>query len=114
PILCNMLEIPSTEKMEINCQKIISDFNLKILILTCGSHGSYVFTPNIISSLPTPKVNVKDTVGAGDAFTAAFTAAPYKSRDIKKSHEFAVTYSAHICTHNGAMPFVSTEWQNEL
>lgn len=62
-----------------------------MLILTCGANGSYVFTPEIVSFLPTPSVKVKDTVGAGDSFTAAFvssilegstvgkrTAAPFK------------------------------------
>ena len=51
------------------CRNILTKYNLSMLILTCGVNGSYVFTPDgEISELGTPKVEVADTVGAGDSF----------------------------------------------
>ncbi|MFR6633681.1 MAG: PfkB family carbohydrate kinase [Alistipes onderdonkii] len=40
------------------------------MILTCGAVGSHVFTPDGMSHVATPHVEVADGVGAGDSFTA--------------------------------------------
>jgi fructokinase len=77
-----------------------------MLILTCGTNGSYVFTPGEVSFLETPKVNIADTVGAGDSFTAAFCASILKGKSIREAHKLAVEVSAYICTQSGAMPIL--------
>lgn len=51
------------------CHQLIDRYELKMLILTCGATCSYVFSPSDISKQLTPKVQVVDTVGAGDSFT---------------------------------------------
>ena len=75
-----------------------------MLVLTCGVNGSYVFAPNIQSFQETPKIDVADTVGAGDSFTAAFTSAILAGKCIPEAHKLAVEVSAYVCTQNGAMP----------
>ena len=61
--------------MEEQCRQILMRYpKLRIVILTCGAIGSYVFTADETSYIPTPKVEVADTVGAGDSFTATFVA----------------------------------------
>ena len=75
-----------------------------MLILTCGINGSYVFTPGNVSFQPTPKVEVADTVGAGDSFTAAFIASILKGKTVPEAHSCAVRTSAFVCTQQGAMP----------
>ena len=85
---CNILKINDEELVTISrifgypgidlqdkCWILLAKYNLKMLILTCGTNGSYVFTPGVVSYQDTPKVPVADTVGAGDSFTAAFTSA---------------------------------------
>ena len=62
------------------CRKLLDDYDLKILILTAGACGSYVFSGEFESFVPTPRVEVVDTVGAGDSFTAAFCASLLKGR----------------------------------
>ncbi len=79
-------------------------YNLDMLVLTCGVNGSYVFAPNIQSFQETPKIDVADTVGAGDSFTAAFTSAILAGMCIPEAHKLAVEVSAYVCTQNGAMP----------
>lgn len=116
---CNILKINDEELVTVSrmfgypdiglqekCQILIGKYNLKILILTCGINGSYVFTPGHVSFQPTPKVEVADTVGAGDSFTAAFTAAILKGNTIEEAHALAVQTSAYVCTQNGAMPLL--------
>ena len=86
------------------CLWLINNYNLDMLILTKGINGSFIFTCNEVSFLPTPKVQVVDTVGAGDAFTAAFVASHLYGNPVSESHRFAVDVSAYVCTQQGAMP----------
>lgn len=114
---CNVLKINDEELVTISrlfsypgidlqakCRMILSEFNLKMLILTCGTNGSYVFTPDETSFQPTPKVPVADTVGAGDSFTGSFCASILKGKSIFEAHKLAVEVSAYVCTQRGAMP----------
>ena len=86
------------------CEKILADYNLKMLVLTCGTNGSYVFAPGLTSFQETPKVTVADTVGAGDSFTGSFCAAILSGKPMEEAHKRAVQISAYVCTQNGAMP----------
>ncbi|WP_346711718.1 carbohydrate kinase [Phocaeicola plebeius] len=114
---CNVLKINDEELVTVSrmfgypgidlqdkCWILLAKYNLKMLILTCGVNGSYVFTPGNVSFVETPKVNVADTVGAGDSFTATFVASILKGKTVREAHELAVEVSAFVCTQNGAMP----------
>lgn len=92
------------------CFDILKKYNLRMLILTCGVNGSYVFTPDgDISEQGTPKVTVADTVGAGDSFTATFVSSLLLGKTIREAHERAVKVSAFVCTQHGAMPTIPEE-----
>lgn len=114
---CNILKINDEELVTVSrmfgypgidlqdkCWILLAKYNLKMLILTCGVNGSYVFTPGNVSFVETPKVEVADTVGAGDSFTATFVAAILKGLCVQEAHKLAVKVSAYVCTQNGAMP----------
>ena len=115
---CNILKINDEELVVINrmygyegldmrssCEKIRSEYNLKMLVLTCGTNGSYVFTDDGLTSFQdTPKVEVADTVGAGDSFTGSFCASVLNGKPVQEAHKKAVEVSAFVCTQNGAMP----------
>ena len=94
----------TAEMAEKTCRRLIADYGLKMLVLTCGAVGSYVFSNEEKSYLATPKVTVADTVGAGDSFTAAFIASLLLGKDLKTAHQKAVEVSAYVCTCKGAMP----------
>ncbi len=103
-IVSQMFDYPQ-DTLAARCMMLVKAFNLKMVILTCGEHGSFVFwRDNLFSFMPTPEVQVADTVGAGDSFTAAFCAALLKGKSIEEAHEFAAELSAFVCTQNGAMP----------
>lgn len=120
---CNVLKINDEElvligrmfgypglDIENKCWLILGKYNLDMLVLTCGVNGSYVFTPGRMSFQPTPKVNVADTVGAGDSFTGAFCAAVLCGKTVEDAHKLAVEVSAFVCTQNGAMPDVKSHF----
>lgn len=115
--LCNILKINDEEltivsdmlgygkmSQEEACRRLLRDYGLHIVILTCGVDGSYVFTVNATSFLPTPMVEVADTVGAGDSFTGAFVASLLIGKSVTEAHRKAVDVSAYVCSQHGAMP----------
>ncbi len=119
---CNILKINDEELVTVSrmfgypgidlqdkCWILLGKYNLKMLILTCGINGSYVFTPGHVSFQPTPLVEVADTVGAGDSFTAAFIASILKGKSVAEAHACAVRTSAFVCTKKGAMPILPPE-----
>ena len=116
-IKCNVLKINDDEvvlvaklfgwedKPEVEIARhLMQVYQLNIVVLTKGTDGSYVFTADETSFLPTPIVEVADTVGAGDSFTAAFVASLLKGKSIVEAHQKAVDVSAYVCTQHGAMP----------
>lgn len=98
-----MLGLPDGPQQS-RAKALLSMFGLKALILTCGATGSHVFTSEETSYIATPQVEVADTVGAGDSFTAAFVSGLLKGLDIRQAHRLAVETSAFVCTQEGAMP----------
>ena len=122
---CNVLKINDEElvligrmfgypglDIENKCWLILGKYNLDMLVLTCGTNGSYVFTPGTMSFQPTPKVEVADTVGAGDSFTGTFCASILDGMSVAEAHKRAVHVSAYVCTQNGAMPVLPEEVKN--
>lgn len=114
---CNVLKINDEELVAVAemfgcrtlsqedvCRKLVDDFGLRMLILTCGTDGSYVFSADEMSFQNTPEVMLADTVGAGDSFTGAFIASILKGMSIPEAHKRAVEVSAYVCTRSGAMP----------
>ena len=124
---CNVLKINDEELVAVSrlfgypgidlqdkCWILLAKYDLKILILTCGVNGSYVFTPGHVSFVETPNVAVADTVGAGDSFTAAFVSAILRGLSVSEAHKLAVNVSAYVCTQNGAMPILPDNFITKL
>ena len=124
---CNILKINDEELVTVSrmfgypgidlqdkCWILLAKYNLKMLILTCGVNGSYVFTPGEVSFVETPHVQVADTVGAGDSFTATFVASLLSGKSVREAHQLAVEVSAFVCTQNGAMPVLPAELKVRL
>lgn len=115
---CNILKLNNEELIELKgmydamsldddafCIKLQRLYNLKIVILTRGENGSSVYYENEINFEPTPTVEIVDTVGAGDSFTAAFLASLLKGKTIIEAHRQAVETSALTCTKKGGAFF---------
>lgn len=110
-IVSRMLELQGLD-IESKCRQLLADYNLRMLVLTCGVNGSYVFTAGDMSFQETPKVDVADTVGAGDSFTGTFCASILNGKSVADAHKLAVEVSAFVCTQNGAMPEIPSKYKN--
>ena len=111
-VLSRMFGYPGIDLQD-KCWILLGKYDLKMLILTCGVNGSYVFTPGRVSYRDTPRVPVADTVGAGDSFTAAFVSCLLRGLPVEEAHHRAVRTSAYVCTQPGAMPVLPRELTEE-
>jgi fructokinase len=102
PVVAGLLGISGTDE-ELLLQ-ILKMFGLKLIALTKGANGSLLFTEKEHSFMEVPKVEIADTVGAGDSFTAVLVAGLLQNQDLKKIHEKATQIAAYVCTQKGATP----------
>ena len=89
---------------ELQLDQILRHFNLKYVVYTLGSKGSIIISDKERSYAEVPKVQIADTVGAGDSFTAIFIAGILKGVPLKKIHNRATEIAAYVCTQKGATP----------
>jgi fructokinase len=77
---------------------------LELAVLTRGDKGSLLLSPGTVSDLPGKSVEVVDTIGAGDAFTAALVLGYLKQWPLDEINGYAATVAAYVCSQSGAMP----------
>lgn len=79
-------------------------FDLKCVALTRGGQGSLLLSHGRASDHPGVPVSVVDTVGAGDAFTAALTVGMLAGWDLDDINQRANEVAAHVASCTGATP----------
>jgi len=86
------------------CRTLLDTYHLTYVVLTAGDKYSTIYGTDEMSRMETPRVQVADTVGAGDAFSGAFVAGLLAGKTLRKAHEQAVETAAFVCTKTGAWP----------
>jgi|WetSurMetagenome_2_1015567.scaffolds.fasta_scaffold30551_2 fructokinase len=99
---------------EFLCRKLLDNYELKLLAYTRGANGSYLYSQDDKSYIKTHVANVKDTIGAGDSFTAALMVSLLSGYKLSECHSLAVEISAFVCENSGAMPEYSKELWNRI
>lgn len=97
-----------------SAQKLIDAFNLKLVCVTRGGHGSLLVTKDAVSEHAGFHVKVADTVGSGDAYTAGLVheylkvashdSASPDSINLDSMNEVANRVGAWVASEVGAMP----------
>jgi len=96
--------------MSEHAEWFIKEFDLKMLILTCGAQGSRIYAEEKEHVCESRKIEVVDTVGAGDAFTAMVVVGLLSGLPTATLHKRASELAAFVCTQSGATPkFVRNE-----
>lgn len=83
---------------------IFKKYPVKIIIITRGSRGVEIRTPELAKVLDVVDVPVKDTVGAGDAFSAAFIMEYLSSGDVVRAAEKGNELGMYVVSRTGAVP----------
>lgn len=103
PIVTELLEMKGDNIIE-TAKKLCQRFDLKLLCVTRGSNGSLLISETEVSDFGGLKIEVADTIGAGDSFTAAMTHGILRGWDLYKINKFANQVGAFVASKTGAMP----------
>ena len=81
---------------------LLSAYPLELVVLTRGERGSLIFSHNETVESPAARVEVADTVGAGDAFTAVVAVGLLRKRSLRHINTVANQVAAFVCAQHGA------------
>lgn len=82
--------------------RALRDFGPSVVVLKAGQDGCYVAADDTVFHQPGYKVEVVDTVGAGDAFVAAFIAGYLRGGNLRECAALANAMGAAMVTRRGA------------
>jgi fructokinase len=109
PLLKPLLQIntASGEDGEISfCRSLINKFDLRLVCITRGANGSFLCSPDGYHQHPGFHVQVRDAVGAGDAFTAGLAHELLRDGSLPEMNDLANRMGAWVASCEGAMPEV--------
>ncbi|GAH16686.1 unnamed protein product, partial [marine sediment metagenome] len=104
PILIDLLGYQKKESEEELCRLLIEKYGLDLVCLTKGRNGSLLVNERETVKYPGRKVTVIDTVGAGDAFTAALAIQYLKGSSLERISEAANKLGSWVASQAGATP----------
>ncbi|HYO99902.1 MAG TPA: carbohydrate kinase [Pyrinomonadaceae bacterium] len=97
----------SAETEERMARRLLDQFKLELVAITRGARGSLLVSGEAVSDHPGVRVQVKDTIGAGDAFIAALTHYYLRRTPLPVVGEAANRMGAWVATQAGATPALS-------
>jgi fructokinase len=103
PVICEMFEIEGADEKE-KARNLYHHFDLNFLCLTRGANGSLLISGDETDEHFGIKIKIADTIGAGDAFTAAMTHGILREWNVKRINDFANKTGAFVASQTGAMP----------
>ena len=103
PKICGQFEIAGANENE-RVRNLREKFDLRLVCLTRGANGSLLLTENEFNENSGVKIKVTDTIGAGDAFTAALIHGFLRGWNLEEITIFANKVGAFVASQTGAMP----------
>lgn len=103
PVVARLCALGQGSEKEL-MRALVDKFALRMAVLTRGPRGALLRTPSMEVDSPAPPVTVADTVGAGDAFTAALLVELLKGQTLDDAAKKANAVAAYVCTQPGATP----------
>jgi fructokinase len=91
------------------CERWCDQYKCRTVCVTLGERGCAIYHDGVFTESPAIKVKVADTVGAGDAFAAAFVHGMGEGWPIDRCAAFANAVAALVASRAGAIP----EWTIE-
>ncbi|MEC7429392.1 MAG: carbohydrate kinase [Planctomycetota bacterium] len=102
--VCAVFEIDLRQGLEAALRCLMELGQLKMIVVTRGSEGALLLTTDEISVQAGIPTEVIDTVGAGDAFTAAFLIRELQGSARSQNLLESCMVAAEVCSHAGAVP----------
>lgn len=102
PVVAGLLNLPGGPRAQMT--ELARRYGLRAVACTRGGRGSWLLADGRWSEHPGTPVQVVDSVGAGDAFTAAMTLGLLAGWDLDRVNEQANQVAACVCGQAGATP----------
>lgn len=112
PVLATLFDLGIRPQQQI--ERLARLFELQVVVLTRGPQTSLIYQDGHWSEQGAEPVQVVDTVGAGDAFTAALTMGLLNRMDLDEVHAFAAQVARFVCSHAGATPALPAPLRNKF
>ena len=112
PMLAEMFALAGDSRAQLAA--LAQRFELRAIALTRGAHGSLLLAEGTWSEHAGLPAKVVDAVGAGDAFTAAWTLGLLARQPLDEINVRANQLAAYVCTQPGATPQIPRDMNTEL
>lgn len=106
-VVSGLFSIRGGEKEAV--EHLIRNYRLRLVAVTRGSKGAVLYCRKGVYSARGRKARVVDTVGAGDAFTAALVMGLLKGLKMETISNLANRLAAYVCSQQGATPILSPD-----
>lgn len=93
---------------ESQLRALLEKFDLTLVAMTCGAEGAMLVSSAETVRQPGIPTLVRDTVGAGDSFTAAMVIGLLRGDDLKETARSACETASAVCAMDGAVPLVQS------
>ncbi|MBK8002739.1 MAG: carbohydrate kinase [Gemmatimonadetes bacterium] len=103
PVVARLCDVVG-DTPEVQLAGLMSKYGLALAALTAGPRGATLLTPTAAVAAPAPATRVTDTIGAGDAFTAALLVGLLSGASLSAVATRANAVAAHVCSQPGATP----------
>jgi fructokinase len=111
PKVLALLGLPPEEKpgaLRLTAERMLEEFPLlQMVAVTRGARGSVLVTREEWHEHPGISIRVTDTIGAGDAFTAAITHYLLRGAGVAELSEAGNRWGSWMASQAGAMPALS-------
>jgi fructokinase len=104
PVVAKLLNLPFIYDETRAAQWLREKFGPKLVCITRGARGSLLVGEGETSEHPGYRVHVADTVGAGDAFTAALVYHYLRGTSVATLNEAANRMGSWVASQTGATP----------
>jgi fructokinase len=105
---------PDPSTLRKGAQALLEEFPLQLVCITMGGSGSLLVTREIFDQHPGIPIQVVDTIGAGDAFTAALTSYYLQGAPLPVLNEAGNRWGSWVASQAGAMPALLDEKREEI
>jgi fructokinase len=112
PLVLGLLGLPASEPQDplalrAGAQRLLAEFpTLRMVAVTRGAHGSLLAGRDGWHEHPGVETKVVDTIGAGDAFTAALAHYLLRGADLVTLNEAGNRWGSWMASQQGAMPLL--------
>lgn len=120
PMVLALLGLPADDdstvaSLRLGAERLLAEFpTLQMVAVTRGSQGSLLATPDEWHQHPGFPTKVADTIGAGDAFTAAMTHYLLRGAELPVLNEAGNRWGSWVASQSGAMPPLSEAIRTEI